>query len=409
VTKTIQFITFLFLLIGLLTSAACGQPDEAVSPTPAAEGEGTAESIAPTTAPLPSATVEAMPTDTAVPEASPTAQSTPIATADAPLTLKINADGSGDLPSLAEAAAYAAPGSTIELSAGEFVLLDTLVIEKALAISGAGMDQTAIVAHGAEAGLQYGGDGLLSISDLTIKHAGAAAADLLSVFSGEVELSGCRLLGAPISPRGLYGAGLFVLDEAIVRAGGCEFIDNGGAGILLIRDAQITLKDSLVSANQVGILFDGRAGGEISGNIIEENTDVGIAVFAAAQPQIGENQIRNNLGYGMQYELDSAGGAARANELTNNNVIGSTATGTDIAVFGGFPPDLTGNICKGGEGLSLVLGTVVNSDPSGIVYFSANAEWPQDISPEDNQCAIAFCIPGSGEDDFPLSCETSQN
>jgi len=389
----------------LLALAACGQPDEAAVPAPESE----MESPAPTEMPLPTETAEALPTETAVPEPSPTTHSTPIATANAPLTLAINADGSGDLDSLAEAVAYAAPGSTIELSAGEFVLPDTLVIEKPLAINGAGMDQTTIMAHGAEAGLQYGGDGLLSIADLTIKHAGDAAADLLGVFSGEVELSGCRLQGASISPRGLYGAGLFILNEALVRASECEFVDNAGAGILLIRDAQLTLQDSLVSANQAGILFDGRSGGEIGGNIIEENTDVGIAVFAAAHPQIGENQIRNNLGYGIQYELDSTGGAARENELTNNNVIGSTATGTDIAVFGASLPELAGNVCKGGEGLSLILGTVVNTDPSGIVYFNTNAEWPQGISPEDNKCAIAYCIPGSGEEDFPLSCETEEN
>jgi parallel beta-helix repeat protein len=401
----------------LLALAACSRPADQEPATPAADETSAQETetggatASGATATLPPATpTEAMATETAVPTAVPTATTAPIATAEAPLTLEINADGSGDLPSLPEAIAYAAPGSTIELSAGEFVLLQTLVIEKALAISGAGVDETTILTHAEVAGVQYGGGGLLSLSDLTIRHSGAAAADLLSAFSGEMELADCRLRGAPISAGGQYGAGLFILNEAQVRASGCEISDNGGAGILLIRQAQLTLQDSLVSANAAGILFDGSTGGEVSGNVIEENGDGGIYVFAGAHPQISSNQILNNIGYGIHYQLNGdAGGLVQDNELTNNNVVGPTATGTDIVIYNAFAPRLTGNVCKGGEGLAMVLGTAVAADTSGIIFFDTGAGTAQEIAPEDNQCAIAYCSPSSGTDEFRLECESIIN
>jgi parallel beta-helix repeat protein len=286
------------------------------------------------------------------------------------------------------------------------VLLQTVVIEKPLAISGAGVDETTILTHADVAGVQYGGDGTLSISDLTLRHSAAAAADLLSAFSGEIDLANCRIQGAPISSAGQYGAGLFILNDAQVRAGGCEIVDNGGAGILLIRQAQLTLEDSLVSANAAGILFDGSTSGEVSGNVIEENGDAGIYVFAGAHPQISGNQILNNLGYGIHYELDeNAGGLVEDNELTNNNVVGPTATGTDIVIYNAFAPELAGNVCKGGEGLAVVLGTAVNADPSGIIFFNTGIGRPQEISPQDNQCAVAFCSLSTGTAEFQLECE----
>ena len=273
----------LLLLNILLTSlllAACSAANEVVQPTalseaPSTEPPATTASEQPTAVPTetsaptvaPAATKTPLPTET--PLATETAAATetvaptitPAATSEGPLTLFINADGSGDLATLEEAIAFAAGGSTIELSAGEFIVVQTLEVDKPLTINGAGIEQTRILSEAPSASLNYSGEGRFTLQDLTIMHRGDFAADIITVRSGELDLANCRLQGARPSAEANYGAGLFVLNESVVHTSNCEINDNGGVGVQVIHDAQITLQDSIISGNGAGILFDGNSSG----------------------------------------------------------------------------------------------------------------------------------------------------
>ena len=332
-----------------------------------------------------------------------------MATSDSPLTLKINADGSGDLATLEEALAFAAGGSTIELSAGEFIVVQTLDIDRPLTISGAGMEQTTILSEAPSAAVNYEGDGPLALRDLTITHRGGFAADIISVRSGLLDLADCRLQGALSSAQANFGAGLFVLNDSVAKVTNCEITNNGGVGVEIIHEAQIAVQDSVISGNAAGFLFDGSSSGQITGSVIEGNEEGGILVFALARPEIADNLIQDNTGYGIRYQLDDAvQGIVRDNELLNNNVSGPGATGTDIVVFDSFAPRLTGNTCHGGEDLALASGAAANvsADPSGIIFFNTAVGRPDNLVLEDNDCAVAFCSLSPGTAEFELQCET---
>ena len=366
----------MLLLNILLTSlllAACSAANEVVQPTalseaPSTEPPATTASEQPTAVPTetsaptvaPAATKTPLPTET--PLATETAAATettaptitPAATSEGPLPLLINADGSGDLATLEEAIAFAAGGSTIMLSAGDFIVAQTLEVDKPLTISGAGIEQTRILSEAPSASLNYSGEGRFTF----------------------------------------------------VHTSNCEIIDNGGVGVQVIHDAQITLQDSIISGNGAGFLFDGNSSGQVSGSVIEQSDDAGILVFALARPDIVDNLIQDNLGYGIRYQLDDGvGGVVRGNELLRNNSTGPGATGTDIVVFDSFAPRLTGNTCRGGEGLALASGTLVAADPSGIIFFNTAVGRPDDLVLEDNDCAVAFCGLSPGADDFELQCD----
>ena len=422
--KTIRIhrvhLVLIYLLLAALLLAACNSVSEVTQPIAVSEAIPTlpeasaAAGYTPTAVPTETSAPTATPaaTETAVPTETPLATETaaptitPAATSEVALTLLINADGSGDLATLEEAIAFAAGGSTIELSAGEFIVAQTLEVDKPLTINGAGIEQTRIFSEAPSASLNYSGEGRFTLQDLTITHRGNFAADLITVRSGELDLANCRLQGARPSAEANYGAGLFVLNESVVHTSSCEIIDNGGVGVQVIHDAQITLQDSIISGNGAGILFDGNSTGQVSGSVIKQNDDAGVLVFALARPDIIDNLVQDNHGYGIRYQLeDGVGGIVRGNELLSNNSSGPGATGTDIIVFDSFTPHLTGNTCRGGEGLALASGTLVTADPSGIVFFNTAVGWPDDLILEDNDCAVAFCGLSPGEDDFELQCD----
>lgn len=340
-----------------------------------------------------------------MPSPTPAATNTAVPTTEGPLAVQVNADGSGDYATVQEAFAALAGGSTIELSAGEFVVEETLNRDKALTVTGAGKDQTTILSRAPAAAVNYSGEGLLSFNDLTLRHEGPAAADVLKVLSGELALANCRVEGG-LRPADQvnFGAGLFLLGESVTNVNGCEFRDNDGAGVEAIQNAQINMQNSLLSGNGSGILFDGSSSGSIHNNQIAKNDGVGIYIFAQASPEISENVIQDNLDYGLYYQLDAqVGGGARDNELFNNKREISSEPGTDIIVYDAFQPQLVGNNCSSDPAQAMP-GSAGAADASGILFFYRGFASPSDYVPESNDCAHAICSFGVGEDDLEMQC-----
>lgn len=403
----IKMRLLLLLLLPALLLAACdgGATGEGATSIP---GTAVAPSADPTSAgDLPGG--EAPPTTfppTETPPAAPPT-GTPAPTSEGPVTLQIKADGSGDLVSLQEALAIAAPGSTIQLSPGTFDLPQTLVVDKPLTIRGAGRAETRLAAFANEAVIAYGGDGVLALSDLTISHIGGAAADIINMEAGELQLSGCRLEGGKrAQQQAFYGAAVFARNESLVTAFECDFLGNEGAAVEAIHSAQVTITNSLLSGNGGGILLDNNSSGVISGNTIERNLAAGIYLYGRATAEIRGNLIRENGEYGISYDLDGEGGGTAAeNVLFSNDLLEEGDPGTDIIVHDQASPLLTGNNCSPNDGALLPVGEGEGVNGSGIVYFFRGLVEAVDYDLEANNCLVTVCgLEPTDEEELVLSC-----
>jgi hypothetical protein len=340
---------------------------------------------------------------TNTPDNTPTPTLTP--TAEGPVTVQVNADGSGDYETLETAIAAVFAGSTIELSEGTFELQEMLVLDQSLTIVGADKDQTRIVSEAETAVILYSGEGPLTIHDLSLHHQGVMAAEVLILQSAEANLSNCIISGG-INSEDQLGAGLLLENTSQANVSNCQFIDNAGVGVLVRGDSQLDMEASIVTHNGFGVAFTNNSSGQIVNNVIEKNNESGVLVLGYAIPLISSNHIINNLQNGIHYALDGAGGGlAEGNELRRNNTEESIDNGTDIAIVGSYAPDLKDNICSGGEGLNFSFGNTVIADQSGILFIAMGVASPQvgSFTFKDNDCAYAYCgyePGGSTFDDF---------
>lgn len=116
---------------------------------------------------------------------------------------------------------------------------------------------------------------------------------------------------------------------------------------------------------------------------IDRNADTGVSVVACAKPELIDNDIHDNGGSGIHFQVEDDGGLAERNDLDRNGRA-NFGNGSDITVFGSFAPTLISNTCSR-EGSRSELG-----DLSGIMFFS-RSELPDSPTVEGNRCAVAWC------------------
>lgn len=236
--------------------------------------------------------------------------------------IRVEADGSGDYATLAEAVANAPAGSVIILGAGTHRLAAPLEISQTLTLVGAGMDETEVVFDGAGYVLYFTGTGVLTAQDLTFRHEGEQPADVLDADSGQVHLTRCRFSGAVVSPYTGLSAGIRLRGSASGSVRDCQVTDNSNSGILLEDSAQFTLEGNTTTANEVvGIAFLDRTGGTARQNNCSQNGVGGILVAGAAAPLLEQNRCNDNGDVGIAY-FEGGGGAARQNECRGNGHYG---------------------------------------------------------------------------------------
>lgn len=263
-----------------------------------------------------------------------------------PLTVRVPVDGSGRYASLQEAVDAVPPGSTIVLEAGTYHLTQPLDVYRALKLLGVGMDQTEVISDAGGYVVHFAGPGPFAAQNVTFRHEGEVAADVLVVQGGEVDLRSCRFAGAWRASGEAARAGLRLLGQTSGLVEDCEFVDNASIGIWLADRAQPTLVRGLFTGNEmVGIAYQGDAGGMARHNECMGSRVAGIQVEGQAQPTLEENSCVGN-GSGIVY-LDEAGGTARGNECLVNGSSG-------ISVGNQAGPVLEENL--------------VNSNQYGIVF-----------------------------------------
>jgi len=252
--------------------------------------------------------------------------------------LRLEADGSGDLPTLEDALVQSPEGATITLGPGTYRLERAITVGGSLHLVGAGRDRTEIIAGVADWVLRFQGSGPFTATGITFRHDGDAPAEVVDVVSGEVLFQDCRFTGGVKEEGTGIGNGLALGGSAGGEVSGSEFLDNGGFGILLWEQAQVVVRDNLIRASGTGIAFFDDSGGKALNNEVVASERYGIYVDDRAAPTLEGNKLRDSGKAGIGYYGNAAGTA-------QGNICAGSAS-TAIVVAENAAPWLTGNECQ---------------------------------------------------------------
>jgi parallel beta-helix repeat protein len=276
----------------------------------------------------------------------------------------VEADGSGHYATLEEAVESAPEEVPIELGAGTFYLEDPLDIRRPITLVGAGMDETEIVSEG-EYLVRFNGAGPFVVEDITFRHEGRDAADVVMVRDGEISFTRCRFTGAIYDEdEDFGGVGLRLEGDTTGSVQDCEVVENM-VGIALADNSEPTLEGNAVTDNEgFGIAYWDRTGGVARGNDCSWNGS-GIGVGSRAEPLLEENTCTNNTYDGIWY-YGYGGGTASRNECSENGYDGIGAG--DLA-----QPTLEENICQDNAEVGIAFfdesgGVARGNECSGSLY-----------------------------------------
>jgi parallel beta-helix repeat protein len=320
-------------MVGCLLTSACSTPSpvgvstetsQAVIPLPASQTPLPTEPPSPTPSPSPSYT--------------PTPTFTPTPT---PVVFNLEADGSGDYPTLEEAVQNAPEGATLSLGAGVFRLEAALEIDKPLNLVGQGIEETEIVSKAADYTVHVKVAGIFSAEGITFRHEGSAFADAVEVEEGQVSFKNCRFSGGVINPQGKQrGSGLRLREAATGVVQDCVTEKNFTGFWILAEEA--TLERNLSTGNKAGMAFGASSKALARNNQVEKNDYNGIVLSGESNPTVEDNTSLNNGNNGFIF-VDQVKGIVRRN-ICESNKYNGMFVGTEAA------PVLEDNLCnKNGE------------------------------------------------------------
>ncbi|AUX69367.1 hypothetical protein CHX26_07540 [Porphyrobacter sp. HT-58-2] len=234
--------------------------------------------------------------------------------------------GEGAAIRLQEALILAAPGDTIELGAGRFVLTDGLSLDvDGVTVLGQGMDKTILDFTGQ----QGAGEGLLVTSDNVTLRGFAVentkgdgikskGADMITYDSIRVEWT-----GGPKESNGAYG--IYPVESTGVLVVRSKVSGASDAGIYVGQSRDITVRGNLVEYNVAGIEIENSRNALVTGNIATHNTG-GLLVFDLPGLPVmngGNVILRNNV--------------VKDNDTPNfappGNIVASVRRGTGVLVM----------------------------------------------------------------------------
>jgi parallel beta-helix repeat protein len=199
---------------------------------------------------------------------------------------------------LQEALILAAPGDTVQLGVGRFVLTDGLSLDvKGVTLRGAGMEASVLDFSGQKGA----GEGLLVTSDeVTLRDFAventkgdgikSKGADNIVYYRVRVTWT-----GGPKETNGAYG--IYPVESNGVLVDGCKVSGASDAGIYVGQSKDITVRYSIVEHNVAGIEIENSRNAIVTGNLATRNTG-GILVFDLPNLPVmggGNTLIENNL------------------------------------------------------------------------------------------------------------------
>ena len=240
-------------------------------------------------------------------------------------TLKVEA-GEGAQQRLQEALIAAAPGDTVQLGAGRFLLNDGLSLDvNGVTVRGAGMERT-VLDFAAQAGA---GEGLLVTSDdVTLRDFAVEDAKGDGVKSkGADRIVYYRVrvtwTGGSKESNGAYG--IYPVESTGVLIDGCAVQGASDAGIYVGQSKDITVRNSVAQGNVAGIEIENSRNALVAENFVTRNTG-GILVFDLPNLPImggGNVLIENNLIVGND----------TVNFAPKGNIVAAVRRGTGIMIM----------------------------------------------------------------------------
>jgi parallel beta-helix repeat protein len=244
---------------------------------------------------------------------------------EGPAPPSVRLDDDADLESLENAIATMPDHGILELSPGTYRLESALRITCPLRIVGTAARQCEIIGTADGAVLRFEGEGPYHLSDVTVRHEGAAGFNVVEVVDAQIEFQRSRFQGA----RGVAGedgaSGLCMLGAAHGRVANCEFVDNVH-GLSVNDTAAPSAEENRCNQNEVsGIVFNGRAQGTVRQNEACGNGRYGILIRQDAAPVLEANRCLANKVAGLYY-AGYAAGTAWYNEASSNEMHGIFVT-----------------------------------------------------------------------------------
>jgi hypothetical protein len=254
-------------------------------------------------------------------------------TADGPLAravlLRLTASMTGTLSStpqtvsvatgadLARSVASLAPGSTVRLAAGAYLLRQPLVLLAGVTLVGAGRDRTTITSPAAGSAVLVLNDARTELRDLTLRHTGDRPASVLVggpssfLVLTDARISGGRTTRGASDPGA--GSGVAMTSRSgdatprgtTLQVTRTAISGNQAAGVLATGAHRVSIRASQLSGNgQCGVCFSGASGGAVRGSTLRDDA-VGIAVFDTAKPLLQGLTVQ-----GGQVGVQATGSAA---------------------------------------------------------------------------------------------------
>jgi parallel beta-helix repeat protein len=205
-------------------------------------------------------------------------------------------------------------GSTVTLAPGTYDFVRPLIIQRDIALIGAGQEETTIRSSAGDAAIVVVGRGLLRTRDLTIEHTGAEQASVVVAFGRPVDVATTTLRGGVADGEGAGGNALVLTDDVF---GGGEFDPDQPPSVI---------SDTALEGNAgAGLVVDGALAPVVERTSIADNQICGACFFATASGVIEDSQFTGNS-FGIQVG-DQATVVARNNTVSANTVAGVVIVG----------------------------------------------------------------------------------
>lgn len=231
----------------------------------------------------------------------------------------ISHDGKKEFKSLRDAVDGSEEGSTIFLSAGEYLLEEPLNILKAIRLVGSGVDRTHILCSEGEYVISYSGDGLFSAENIAFHREGNNPGDVVVINGGEINLYQCSFSGGVWDEQQkIGGGGLIILDRTYGTIQECISEYNDLFGIDLFDNSYPALIENTCRYNGAsGIGYSDKSFATAYQNQCIENDYHGIELQGKASPAIIKNICSKNYECGIAFFYESSG-MAYQNECSEN-------------------------------------------------------------------------------------------
>lgn len=253
-------------------------------------------------------------------------------------------------------------GSSITFSAGTYDFVRPLIIQRDVAVLGAGQDATTIRSSAGDAAIVVVGRGLLRTRDLTIEHTGLEQASVVVAFGRPVDMAATTLRGGVSDGEGAGGNALVLTDDVF---GGGEFDPDQPGSVIA---------DTILAGNEgAGLVVDGALAPTLVESTVSDNAICGVCLFSAATGVIEASLIERNA-FGIQVG-DVSTLTARNNTVSTNTVAGVVIVGEANVVLetNTVLENVEAGIVVQEAGSAIVRGNTVGVQPFGLSILTTGS------------------------------------